>query len=244
MNSYCLISDFDGTFTRREFYELALERYLPGDITHYWTDYAAGRLSHFDALAGIFGEIRCTEAELRALTGEMQPDPRTPEALRAFAAAGWDVVLVSNGCEWYIEQVLARLGVAEAGLAPAVYACPGRFVAGQGLLMERPPRSSWFRAGFGIDKRLLVDELQGRYERVAFAGNGSPDREAALAVAPELRFARGWLARRFTADQIPFQGFDGWAELAGALTGAPSCVPAEAAAEVPSDRSRPRADRA
>ena len=92
MASYCLVSDFDGTFTRREFYELALERYLPGDITHYWKDYAAGRITHFDALAGIFREIRCTEAELRALTGEMEPDPRTPAALLEFAGAGWDVV--------------------------------------------------------------------------------------------------------------------------------------------------------
>ena len=71
-----------------------------------------------------------------------------------------------------------------------------------------------------------MEELQCRYERVAFAGNGSPDRDAALAVAPELRFARGWLARRFTADGIPFQGFDGWAELAGALVGALTEAPA------------------
>lgn len=238
MASYCLVSDFDGTFTRREFYELALERYLPGDITQYWADYAAGRLTHFDALAGIFREIRCTEAELRALTAEMEPDPRTPSALREFAGAGWDVVLVSNGCEWYIEQVLARLGLPEAGLLPAVYACPGRFVAGQGLVMERPPQSSWFRAGFGIDKRLLVEELQGRYERVAFAGNGSPDREAALTVAPELRFARGWLARRFNADGIPFQSFDGWAELAGAL----ATTRVGTRAEAPAGLGQPCAD--
>jgi 2,3-diketo-5-methylthio-1-phosphopentane phosphatase len=220
MERNCLVSDFDGTFTKREFYELVIERHPPGDIGHFWEAYAAGRITHFDALAGIFARIRCSEEELRALTGAMQPDARSAEALRTLAAAGWDVVLVSNGCEWYIEQVLARLGLIDAGLAPPVYACPGHFIEGRGLIMERPPRSEWFRAGYGVDKRLLVEHLQRRYERVAFAGNGSPDREAALAVAPELRFARGWLARRFTADGVPFQRFDGWAEVAGALAGA------------------------
>jgi len=214
---YCLVSDFDGTFTRREFYDLAMQAGLSDGWDDYWAAYAEHRISHFDALAGIFSHLRCSEAAMRALIDGMEPDLQTPHALRALASAGWDAVLVSNGCQWYIDIVLERLGLAQTGLTLPVYACPGRFVEGRGLLMEPPSDSAYFRPDFGVDKRLLIEDLQRRYEQVAFAGNGSPDYQAALAVPPELRFARGWLAQRFDEESVPYRPFEAWSEVASAL---------------------------
>ncbi len=214
---YCLISDFDGTFTRAEFYDLATRGGLVEGMAEYWTGYAEGRLSHFEAISGIFSHIRCSEAEMRELIARMEPDPRTPQALQALAAAGWDAVIVSNGCQWYIDLVLEGLELAQAGFSVPVHACPGRFVEGQGLLMEAPTNSPYFRADFGVDKRRLIEDLQGRYQRVAFAGNGSPDYNAALAVPSELRFARGWLARRFDQEKIAYRPFEAWSVIADAL---------------------------
>lgn len=214
---YCLVSDFDGTFTRQEFYDLAMSDGLVDGLSDYWSAYAEGRISHFEAIAGIFAQIRCSEAEMRELIARMEPDPKTPHALRALAAAGWDAVIVSNGCQWYIDLVLERLGLAAAGLTVPVHACPGRFVEGQGLIMEAPTASAYFRPEFGVDKRMLIEDLQSRYVRVAFAGNGSPDYQASIAVPPELRFARGWLARRFDQESVPYQSFDIWSDVADSL---------------------------
>jgi len=36
-------------------------------------------------------------------------------------------------------------------------------------------------------------------------------------VPRELRFARGWLARRFDQDSVPYRPFDAWSEVADAL---------------------------
>jgi 2-hydroxy-3-keto-5-methylthiopentenyl-1-phosphate phosphatase len=83
--------------------------------------------------------------------------------------------------------------------------------------MEAPSDSAYFRPEFGVDKRLLIEDLQCRYERVAFAGNGSPDYQASRAVPPELRFARGWLARRFDQESVPYRPFEAWSEVADAL---------------------------
>jgi 2,3-diketo-5-methylthio-1-phosphopentane phosphatase len=219
---FCLISDFDGTFTRREFYDLVIEHCGGMETAQFWSDYSAGKITHFDALAGIFAQIRCSEAEVRSLLRQMEPDPRTPEVLRQLAAAGWDTVLVSNGCRWYIDIVLENLRLAEQGLDLPVFACPGSFQEGNGeahgLLMERPVGSRWFQPDYGVDKRSLVIEYQQRYAVVAFAGNGAPDYQAALSVPPELRFARGYLASRFDREGIPYQCFEAWGDVATVLT--------------------------
>jgi HAD superfamily phosphoserine phosphatase-like hydrolase len=214
---YCLVSDFDGTFTRQEFYDLATREGLVDGLSDYWTAYAEGRISHFAAISGIFSHICCSETKMRQVIAQMEPDPKTPNAVRALAAAGWDSVIVSNGCQWYIDIVMEKLGLPKAGLTPPVHACPGRFVEGQGLIMEAPSDSPYFRPEFGVDKRLLIEDLQKRYARVAFAGNGSPDYQASLAVPRELRFARGWLARRFDQESVPYRPFEAWSEVADEL---------------------------
>jgi len=58
-----LISDFDGTMTRHDFYKLALEFLLPVDVPNYWDDYRAGVITHFEALRRYWSAV----AEVKAL---------------------------------------------------------------------------------------------------------------------------------------------------------------------------------
>ena len=45
-----LVTDFDGTMTRRDFFQLVVERLLPPGTPDYWGEYLAGRITHFEAL--------------------------------------------------------------------------------------------------------------------------------------------------------------------------------------------------
>jgi len=208
-----LITDFDGTITRRDFYELAVTHCLGSNIPDYWSGYASGELTHFDAMAGIFSHIRCPEAKLRSLVTEMDADPQLSAAVAELEVAGWDVIVVSNGSLWYIEQILTAAGL--SGLP--VHANPGRYVEGGGLVLERPLDSPFCSPTHGIDKSAVFRDATTRYERVAFAGNGPPDEAAALLAPPELRFARNWLAQRFRSCGESFQPFERWSEIAARL---------------------------
>lgn len=209
-----LVTDFDGTITDREFYDLAVESFLPREMPDYWSRYAAGEISHFEAISSIFRHLRCDEEQLRALVWRLEPDPRLAKSIRRLQAAGWDVVVVSNGSHWYIDPLLASMGV-----EVPVYSSPGHVPPEGGLWMEAPVQSPYFHPSVGIDKRRLVEDMRGKYEAVAFAGNGSPDKAAALSVVPELRFARRWLANWLTAQGEPFRAFRVWSEIADALCG-------------------------
>ncbi|HEY8506248.1 MAG TPA: haloacid dehalogenase-like hydrolase, partial [Gemmataceae bacterium] len=147
-----LVSDFDGTITRHDFYQLILDRLPPGS-PDYWGEYRAGRMTSFEVLRAIFGAARWGEAELLGLIDAAEPDSNLAESVRKLRAAGWDLVIVSNGCDWYIRRLLAR-----EGLSVEVLANPGRFEPGNGLVMTAPEGSRFFAPAVGIRKGLVVRE--------------------------------------------------------------------------------------
>ncbi len=215
MPSSVLITDFDGTISRLDFYELALPHCSKASIPDFWQGYSTGRLTHFEAMAGIFGQIRCSEADLLALLPRMEVDPELPRAVTQLRDSGWDVVIVSNGSNWYIDQLLSGMRLSHL----EVHSNPGRYVEGAGLVLEPPVTSSFYNPEYGIDKSAVVRDARNRYDRVAFAGNGPPDEEPALLVDAGLRFATGWLADTLKRRSVSFHPFRRWSEIAQVLSG-------------------------
>ena len=207
-----LVSDFDGTMTRRDFFKLAIGHLLPPDVPDFWSEYRAGRITHFEALRRYFAEIRASEAEVLAVVDQMELDPCLPQVLAALRQAGWRVIVTSAGCDWYIRRLLAK-----AGVELEVYSNPGRFVPGRGLQMEMPLGSPFLSPSLGIDKAQVVRRHLQQGRTVAFAGDGFPDEEAALLVPGSLRFARGDLADVLKHKGEPYQGFETWSQIAERL---------------------------
>lgn len=211
-SSKILITDFDGTLTRRDFYDLAVNRYLRDNCPDYWTLYATGRATHFEAMRGYFSHLDCGMRQMEELLDELTAGEGIAAAVAELREDGWEVEVVSNGCAWYIERALERWGV-----RLRVHACPGEFEPGRGLRMDAPQDSPYFNPSYGLDKAALVRDAQTRYRVVAFAGNGPPDLGAALAAPAEVRFARTWLAQELTRLGQPYRAFDRWTEVATAL---------------------------
>ena len=204
-----LVTDFDGTMTRHDFYILAARSLLPRDMPDYWAQYRAGQLTHFEALRAIFASIRADLATVREVVDRMELDPHLSRALSELKRSGWDVVVTSAGCDWYIRILLDK-----AGVTLPVWSNPGRFEQGRGLLMELPLGSPYFSPSLGVDKAAVVREGIASGRRVAFAGDGFPDVAAARLVAPELRFARGDLANVLSTEGLAFHRFERWSEIA------------------------------
>jgi 2,3-diketo-5-methylthio-1-phosphopentane phosphatase len=207
-----LVTDFDGTLTQNDFYELVVEQLLPAGTPDYWAEFCARRITHFEALRSYFASIRADEAAVMDVVGQMKLDPQLPEILGMLRQAGWRVVVASAGCRWYIDQLLAACGV-----ELEVHANPGRFVPGDGLLMELPVDSPFYSRTHGINKAGVVRHYQAAGSRVAFAGDGYPDAAPARLVHPSLRFARRNLAEVLASEELPFRPFAVWSEVAHAL---------------------------
>lgn len=212
MHSRILVTDFDGTITRRDFFSVVVDMLLEPDDLEPWHRYEAGEISHFEALRRIFARIRADEAELDTVLAAMEIDPVLRDGFARLDDAGWDVVVVSNGCQWYIDRLLDA-----AGVDATVFSNPGRFDPAHGLVMELPDTSPYFSPETGIDKRAVIDDHLRRGTTVAFAGDGRPDVEPALRVRPQRRFARAWLADHLNVQNHGYRGFDRWSEISHML---------------------------
>lgn len=207
-----LVTDFDGTLTRRDFYQVYAERLMPPDAPDFWAEYRAGRLTHFDALKAIFSYVPAGEEQLLALTREMQLEPTLAAALASLHIAGWKVVVVSAGCRWYIDRLLAS-----AGVNLEVHANGGHIDAEGRLIMERPHGTPYPSEDVGIDKTAVVRTHVEQGWTVAFAGDGPPDFAPAMLVPSHLRFARGHLAETLREQAESYRTFSRWRDIAEAL---------------------------
>jgi 2,3-diketo-5-methylthio-1-phosphopentane phosphatase len=198
--------------TSHDFYKLAIEALLPPNTPDYWAEYRTGTITHFEALRRYFAAIRASEKEVLAVVEKMELDPALPGAVSDLQQAGWEVVVTSAGCDWYIRRLLGA-----AGVSIEVHSNPGRFEEGKGLLMEMPMSSPYLSTTLGVDKAHVVRRRLDEGRTVAFAGDGFPDAEAARLVPGDLRFARGDLAAVLAGEQLPFHPFDTWSDIARVL---------------------------
>ncbi|MCC6589116.1 MAG: MtnX-like HAD-IB family phosphatase [Bryobacterales bacterium] len=207
-----LISDFDGTITEKDFYQLLVERYIPRDAPDYLGLYRMGKMSHFEAMAKYFSHAPTDEASLQQLITDTRPDPRFVESVSKLKAAGWELIIVSAGSSWYIDRILKKVGV-----NVPVHANPGRIVPRRGLVIERPFDSPFYNEQTGISKRDVVLEALRRGAKVYYAGDGSPDIDPAMLVRPERRFARRYLAEYLGRCREGFNEFETWSEIVDEL---------------------------
>lgn len=212
-----LVSDFDGTMTQQDFYQVYAERLTPPDAPDFWSEYRAGRMTHFDALQEIFAFVPAGEETFLGLTGAMRLDPDLGAGVDLLRRAGWDVTVVSAGCRWYIDRLLAG-----AGVNVEVHANVGHIDAAGRLIMERPRETPYPSHDVGIDKSAVVKAHLDRGWTTAFAGDGPPDLAPALLVPAHLRFAKGHLAEALAEQGESFRPFDRWLDVAQALAAEPA----------------------
>lgn len=213
-NCKILVTDFDGTLTQRDVYLLIADRLLGPDTPDFWAEYRAGRITHFEALRGYLAAATAGEQALRSLLPEAQLEPNLAAVLADLRAGGWDVVVVSAGCGWYIDRILA-----DAGVSLPIVANPGRIREDGRLWMELPTDSPYFSPTVGVDKSAVVRAYQAKAQLVAFAGDGPPDLGPALLVPRDLRFARAGslLANMLDDRAVSYQAFHHWTDVARTL---------------------------
>lgn len=186
-----LVTDFDGTITKIDFFHRVIDELLAKDDITPWHEYEAGRITHFDALNLIFRKIKLSVSELNEFILELPVEEDFSDTVAYCQKAGIPVYIVSAGADYYIKYILNRL---KLGDSIEIIANRSAYSPAKGLQMFRLAEDSPFYSyNYGVDKENVVKYLKNTHDRVIFAGDGTPDFYAAKHA--DIVFARGQLLK-------------------------------------------------
>jgi len=209
VSGWAVVLDFDGTITTRDISDAILNRYgrvterdiedscKPGVITEAW-------------VRDKFRRVRCSPRTLRRYILEIgRPRSGFREFAAACTGAGVPMEIVSGGVDLYLDLLLETWG------APDIkrFRAQSRHTS-RGISVRYP----WLK-GRSLEsfKRGRVRAHQRRGRRVIFAGDGTSDLGAALAA--DVRFVRGHLARLVRAEGVQARPLRGFGQLKRVLAG-------------------------
>lgn len=201
-----LISDFDGTIIKKDFFWYIIEKLMTEEDVQPWKDYLAGKITHFEALNRIFAKIHINEEELHKIILEIPVEECFTELVEFCNDNNIDIYIVSAGADYYINVILDFLGIKNS---VNLIANESIYSPKTGLHMTKLADDSVFYSeNYGISKEAVMKFLKSKYELTVFAGDGTPDYNAALFA--DVVFARGTLLELCKEHNIDFTVLDSY----------------------------------
>lgn len=195
--------DFDGTVTKSDISFLLLDEFARGDWRHLLDDYMAGKSTVGDFNRQAF---KMVDADKKTMIDFMRDKVEVRPGFQKFVERcrerGIPVVIVSNGLEFYIKEILKGIQCSDL----EIHAARSRFHPAGMLVKYEDPNGVELNDSF--KKTYMQLFLDNGYD-VVYIGDGMSD----LAPARHARYVfatRELLksCRKANVDCIPFEDFD------------------------------------
>jgi 2-hydroxy-3-keto-5-methylthiopentenyl-1-phosphate phosphatase len=202
-----VVSDFDGTISTRDISYEILDRFSSGGWEGIDEAYVKGEIGSKEAFRLILERITAPRAELvNFIDGLDVIDPTFPDFYRYVKERGIDLVILSDGFEFYIRRMLAKAGL--DGIP--VYA-NDVVEDSTGKLVPIFPYYNPDCDRCGNCKSDVIKRLKEEHDWVIFVGDGYSDR-CASQVADTL-FAKRLLMRHAAEERLPFTYFHDFSDI-------------------------------
>ncbi|MDR0952994.1 MAG: MtnX-like HAD-IB family phosphatase [Elusimicrobiota bacterium] len=209
MKKIAFVSDFDGTITKKDFFQMAADELLDKTAMAPWYDYKAGRITHVEALSKIFAQIHIPQAQMDAFIASIEVDTFFHKTMAFCSKVKMPVYICSAGTEYYINKRIAK-EVKEYNIT--LLSNGGDYSPKSGLILTPPPPTSpFYNKDTGISKEALVAKLQKDGYYTVYAGDGPPDIKAAK-IANAV-FARRTLLKMCQEANIKTLKFDSFKDI-------------------------------
>ena len=201
-NKLALVTDFDGTISDDDFFDLVAKKYLSPKSLEPWSLYLEGKISHLEALKQVFAQIKIPEKELKIFIRNIKIDKNFVKVAQYCSQHKIPVYMCSAGCDYYIK---ISLGSVIDKYDIHLITNHGEYNPQTGLIMIPPENSPFYDKNVGISKAGVVSYLQKQGFKVVLCGDGPPD--FAPAQIADTIFAKKFLLKKCVAAKIKTQPF-------------------------------------
>lgn len=204
-----LISDFDGTISKKDFFEHAIDHLLSKEDIAPWQEYLSKKTTHIEALKRIFEKIKIKEKEFHDFVLTLPIEEKFIDTVKLAKSKGIPYCIVSAGAEWYIKLILQELGVYDD---VSLISNPSTYSQKDGLVM-RPfgEDHPYYSKNLGVSKEKIVEKYKNEGYFCIYIGDGRPDFEAAK--KSDIVFARGMLLELCKKERIETKPFNSYQDV-------------------------------
>ncbi len=197
MKRFLFISDFDGTMTSQDFFLQIMYRY------EHDRAFSNSLKSGFELLSDVFSNINLSESDLQKEIEYIPLDPYFARAVNLVRKLGGDFLVLSAGCEYYIERKLKSEGIYDVDIISN-----HGFYEDGGIKLVKNVNDRFYSEKFGIDKQKVILYFRDKYDIIAYAGDSYVDFDACRIC--DVRFSKGKLdniLNMFSIDHYSFKNF-------------------------------------
>ncbi|MEW5818939.1 MAG: MtnX-like HAD-IB family phosphatase [Cyanobacteriota bacterium] len=170
---FVLISDFDGTISKVDFFMYVVNNLLKPSDLRPWQDFLDKKITHIDALIGIFGNIKTSRSYFDKFILDLPLEEAFIETVGFCKSNDIDIYILSAGADYYIKLILQNLNIEND---VKLITNKSYFIENDGLIVIRPDQNDpYYSYEYGVDKVAVVEELKLKYDYCVFAGDGHFD---------------------------------------------------------------------
>jgi len=161
--------DFDGTITEEDVSFTMLDAFASGDWRHLFREYEEGKISVGRFNTEAFAMVKADrQSLLEVALGKVKIRPGFHEMVARCRSQGFRFVIVSNGLDFYIEEILSNIGMGDI----EVFAARTHFHT-EGLNVQHiGPDGSHLDENF---KAAYVNSFLREGYRIIYMGDGTSD---------------------------------------------------------------------
>lgn len=186
--NFIFVSDFDGTLSGKDFYQIIIDEYLGDKGRELYKVWKDGGYLDIDFLQIIYKSINRTEKEIMQDILSIPFDEDAKDFISWIKACGGDFLILSAGTSYYIERLLDAKGI----LNVPIISNHG-YYKDKGIHLKVDANNEYYSRRYGVDKAKVIEKLKTRYEKVYFAGDSEPD--VAPSLLADLSFAKSSLQK-------------------------------------------------
>jgi 2,3-diketo-5-methylthio-1-phosphopentane phosphatase len=206
VKKFAFFSDFDGTLSNKDFYQIIIDKYITEEGTELFKKWRAKEIKDVDFLGYVFKSINRSEDEILEDILSIPLDSYAKEFIENIKAAGGDFIVLSAGTRYYIERLFEKEGIKDV----TIYSNNGVY-KDKGIHFDIDTSHWSYSEIYGIDKAKVVEQLKTNYETVYYAGDSEPDIKPSLLA--DIVFAKNQLKDLLKAESCPFIPFDNFKQI-------------------------------
>ena len=197
MKSFAFISDFDGTLTQKDFYQMIIDDFLGEMGISLYQAWQRKEYKDKDFLNRIYSAVDMEEKELIEYILKIEWDSSANKVIKKIKANGGDFIILSAGTSYYIQHILKKQDLEDV----KVYSNPGVY-KNRGLYLDIDKEGIYYSEVYGIDKGKVVQDLSTQYEYIYYVGDSAPDIPACKLA--DVAFAKGRLQDLLKEQNVSF----------------------------------------